>query len=412
MKKTYTGGKLHPGQLEIVKDIMQTKAMYYTVCCPRQFGKSYMALQLMLYYAINNPNSKIMFTSPTYSQCSKVYKELLNAVKGTDVIVAKNSAENSLTLISGSEIYFKSIQQPDNLRGYSIDYMFCDEAAMYKDEVFYSCLRPMLTVRGKKCFLLSTPKGKNFFFNLFQLGKDGIDPMFRSYIASSDGNPFANQLEIENARKSLPDAIFRQEYLAEFVDGGSVFPHLSEAATIKAWTMPVLSDRYSAGLDLALQGDFLVLTILNKAGRVVNSYRATKTPMSTMLSEVKKLLDKYNPKCTLVETNGIGNGIYETISKLHKSVRPFNTSNKSKQDIIENLIYDLNEGDITVPHKEFFPHYVDEMTNFGFEYSVKTRKVKYFGLGGAHDDCVMSLAIANEARRSGVNYGVYNLNFG
>lgn len=403
---TYIGSKLHKGQKAIVKDIITSDAMYYTVCCPRQWGKSYFLVQLMLYYAINNKDSKLMFTSPSYSQCTKIYNELLKGVENSGVVKKKNAQENSIILINGSEIYFKSVSVPDNLRGYSIDYMFCDEAAMYKDDTFNTVLRPMSTVRGKKTFLLSTPKGQNFFYKMYALGKNEEETRYRSYIGSSKDNPFANQEEIEDARKALPESIFRQEYLAEFISGGSVFPNLSINATINKWSDPVYNERYFAGIDLALQGDYLVLTIVNSKGEVVNCYRETKKPMSFMIERIKLMLNAYKPSLTLVETNGIGNGIYEYIQKTHNSVQPFNTSNKSKQDIIEDLIYDLNESKVKIPSKEFFPFYVDEMTDYGFTYSPKKRKVIYNSISG-HDDCVMSLAIANHARRTGHSRGKY-----
>ena len=164
---------------KLVSDIISSNAMYYTIVTPRQFGTSFMAVQLMLYYALNYPGSKLMFTSPVYSQASKVFKELMDGVRGSGVIKKFNGAENSLIFINGSELFFKSVQLADNLRGYSIDYLFCDEAAVYKEEVFNAVLRPMLTVRGKKCFLFSTPRGKNWFYTTYK--KAGENKRYKSY---------------------------------------------------------------------------------------------------------------------------------------------------------------------------------------------------------------------------------------
>lgn len=405
----FTGAKLHSGQVEIVKDIQSKNAFYHTIVTPRQFGKSFLATQMLLYYALNNPNSKLMFTSPVYSQASKIYKELLEGIRDTGIIKKFNGAENSIIFINDSELFFKSVQQPDNLRGYSIDYMFCDEAAMYKKEVFYGVLRPMLTVRGKKCFLFSTPKGKNWFFDIYMKGING-ESRYLSYKGSSENNPFANKEEIADARKALPENLFKQEYLAEFVDdGGSVFAGLSKVATLQNWQEPVSGEVYYAGIDIAISGDYFVMTVLNRKGDIVYAYRDTRKQMSYMLKQIEIVFKKYNPRYTLVETNGIGGGIYEYIAKIHKSVSPFVTTNDSKQDIIEDLIFSIQEQEIHIPSVEFFPHYVDEMNTFSFTYSPRTRRVMYGSLSGFHDDCVMSLAIANHARKIGATKGIIAL---
>lgn len=403
-----TGGILHPAQLEIATKIINSKAMYHTVVTSRQFGKSFLAIQLLLYFALNNSNSRIMFCSPIYSQSSKVFKELLSGIQDTGLIKKFNAAENSIIFINGTELFFKSVQLADNLRGYSIDYLICDEASMYKPTTFSAVLRPMLLVKGKKCILFSTPKGDNWFQEMYNKGIDENEKRYASYHKTWRDNPFANLEEIEDARKVLPENLFNQEYEGVFIsDGGSVFANVSKIATLSNWQEPISSDIYYAGIDIALQGDYFVMTVLNSKGDIVYCYRDTKKQMSFMIKEIDKVFKKYNPRYTLVETNGIGNGIYEYIAKLHKSVAGFNTSNSSKQDIIEDLIYDIQEENIHIPTLEFFPHYINEMNTFTFKYSPKTRKVMYGAIAGAHDDTTMSLAIANYAKRIGKSKGIY-----
>lgn len=399
--------KLHPGQLDILKKILKSDAMYYTIVSPRQWGKSFFLIQLMLYYSLNYKNSKLLFCSPTYAQSSKVFKELINGIRDSGVIDKFNAAENSIILINGSEIYFKSIQQPDNLRGYSIDYLFMDEAAMYKNDIFPTVLRPMLTVRGKKCFLFSTPRGKNYFYNLYQKGINKDDPRYLSFKCFSADNPYANQQEIEDAKKALPESIFRQEYMAEFIDdGGSVFSNLPNCAILKEWQEPISTQKYYVGVDIGKNNDFLVATVMNNNAEVVYVYRDRQKSMPYMIKQLETLFNKYNPQYTLVETNGIGLGIYDFIKKLHRSVSDFTTTNKSKQDIIESLVFGFQDNQIKIPTPELFPELYDELQDFGFVYSPKTRVVQYAGITG-HDDTVMSLAIANYARLNGISKGQY-----
>lgn len=406
MKIKIIGGKLHEGQLEVLNLIRTTNAMYYTINTPRQFGKSWLAVQLMLYYALNNSKSKLMLTSLTYSQASKIYKELLEGIKDSGVIRSKNLAENSIIFENGSELYFKSIQQPENLRGYHIDYLFVDEAASYKKEIFGTILRPMLLANGKKCFLFSTPKGKNWFYEMFILSK--TNDRYKSYQGSSDKNPYANQEEIEDAKKSLPEPIFRQEYLAEFIDdGGEVFTNVNKNSTIKSWEEYNSSKIYFAGIDVGRQNDFTVITILDRDGNTIYMERLNMMEWSLIVSKIDLILKKYNPRYTLVECNGIGDVFYSNLKQKYSNITPFITTNQTKQDIIEELILSFQENKIKIPTKELFISLSDEISDFTFEYSRQTRKIIYKARSGAHDDTVMSLAISNHARVTGMMKGQY-----
>ena len=403
---TYEGGMLHPGQVRIAANAMTSEAMYHTIVCPRQWGKSFFGIQLLLWYGINFEESNIMFTSPVYSQANKVFKEFLKGVRDTGVVKKFNASENSVILVNGSEIFFKSVQVADNLRGYSIDFMVCDEFALYKLGVFESVLRPMLNVRGKKCFLMSTPKGKNLFYNMYQKGKSG-NPRYESYFGTYADNPYANLEEIEDARKSIPERLFRQEYRAEFVeDGGEVFDNVFKCATVTEYSAPVAGETYYAGVDLGRQDDYSVITVLNSKGDVATIFRINKADWTRIIDGMAQVLKIYNPRHTLVEVNGIGDVVFSMLLKKHANISPWVTSNESKQEIIEELILTLQDEKIGLPDSTLCPELHDEMADFTFEYSKKSRRIFYQARTG-HDDMVVSLALAQKARKSGVGKGIY-----
>ena len=407
MKIKCKGGVLHPGQLKIAQDILKTDATFYTIVTPRQYGKSFMIIQLMLYYALNNPNVKIIFLSPVYSQCAKIYKELLKGIQDAKIIQKFNGAENSIIFINGSEIYFKSMQIPDNIRGNTIDYVFCDEASYYKKDAFESVVIPLMAARPKaKCFLFSTPHGKNFFYEYYMKGFTN-EPGFRSYKGKSSENPYRNQFIIDISKKSMPEAIFRQEFEAEFIDGnGSVFQNINKITTITKWSEPIPGEKYYVGIDIGITNDFLVMTVLDSKANVVYCYRDTKKSVQYLLEQMRIIFNKYNPQNTLVETNGVGNGIFDFIKKLHKSVSPFVTTNESKQEIIEDLIFAIQEQALHIPTKELFPYITEEMDDFGFTYKPSSRRVFYGSISG-HDDTVMSLGFAYHALKHGATKGQY-----
>ena len=109
----------------------------------------------------------------------------------------------------------------------------------------------------------------------------------------------------------------------------------------------------------------------------------------------------------MVEVNGIGDPLFEQFKKLHSNTHPFTTSSRSKNEIIEGLILDMNESTIKIPHENLFPYLVSELETFTYEYNPKTRAIKYGHPNGLHDDTVMSLAIANYNRKQNKSYGQY-----
>jgi hypothetical protein len=95
------------------------------------------------------------------------------------------------------------------------------------------------------------------------------------------------------------------------------------------------------------------------------------------------------------------------IAKEWQDVHPFQTTSKSKTEIIEGLILDVNEANIQIPSKGLWPYLYDELTVFTYDYNPKTRSIKYGHPSGFHDDTVISLALANYSRKQMKSYGQY-----
>ena len=404
MSKTYTGFTPHPKQREMINGILSSKAKYQIACVGRQFGKSLMGINLALYWAINNNNVKILWVSPVYSQSTKVLKEIIQAIGGTDIVKSANYSSNEIVLKNGSVILFRSAERYDNIRGLTCDYGIIDEAAFCKDEAWQEAIKPVFLVNGKKVLFISTPKGKNWFHGLFQLGKSHDHPNYTTYTGSSYDTPYIFHEEIEDAKRTLPDKVFQQEYLAQFIDGGGeVFQNLDKNK-FRAWTPP--QGKVYCGIDLGKQEDFTVATFIDNKGKVVDIYRDNKTEWSTMTSQILERVRKWNAT-VMVEVNSIGDVIFEQLKRQWQDTHPFITSSKSKNEIIEGLILHMNEETILIPHEDLFPSLVSELETFTYEYNPKTRNIRYGHPSGLHDDTVMSLAIANYNRQQNKTYGTY-----
>ncbi len=400
----YTGFTPHTKQRLMVNGIITSNAKYHVACVGRQFGKSMMAMNLVLYWAINKGPCKILWVSPVYSQTSKVQKELMSAIGGSGLVKSCNYSENYISLKNGSEILFRSAEKYDNIRGLTMDYGVLDEAAFMKEDAWREAIKPVFLVRGKKVLFISTPKGKTWFYELYQLANSSDHPQYEGYTGTSYDTPYIDASEIEEAKKTLPKNVFDQEYLARFIDtGGEVFSNL-DGCTVDQWPRP--AGKIYCGIDLAKQEDYTVATFMDSAGKVVEIYRANAQEWSTMTRDILQLIRKHQATVT-IEVNSIGDVIYEMIAKEWQDTHPFQTTSKSKTEIIEGLILDVNEANIQIPSKGLWPHLYDELTVFTYDYNPKTRSIKYGHPSGFHDDTVISLALANYSRKQMKSYGQY-----
>lgn len=401
---TFTGFTPHAKQRELLNQIIQSTEKYHIASIGRQFGKSLMGMNLVLYWGINNAPCKILWVSPVYSQAQKVHKELMQAIGGSGIVASNNYSSNELTLKTGTTIYFRSAERYDNIRGMTLDYVVIDEAAFIKDDAWSEAIRPTTVVRGKKVLFISTPKGKNWFYDLYQLGMNPDYDNYKSYKGSSYDTPFINPQEIEDAKRTVPENIFKQEYLAEFLDsGGEVFTNI-ENIVLDTW--PKQNGKTYCGIDLGRAEDYTVCTFMDSQGNVIDYYRENKQDWSSMVNAMMEKIRKYNAT-VMIEVNSIGDVVFEMIKKQWQDTHPFVTTAKSKNEIIEGLILDVNQQNLHIPNKQMYPALIHEMEIFTYEYNPKTRNVRYTHPVGQHDDTVMSLAIANYNRKTNKSLGSY-----
>jgi len=381
----------HANQEIIHKAINEGSQKYYVLNIGRQFGKSMLSMNQLCYWLINDQGCKCAWVSPIYKQAKKVFDEMVEAFADTGLI-QKNSQELTITF-GKSTLQFFSAERYDNIRGFTFDYLVCDEFAFIDAEAWTEVLRATVLVKGKKVLLVSTPKGKNHFYTAFQL--EHSNPQYRSFKMTSYDNPLIDPKEIDDARLTLPDHIFKQEYLAEFIDdAGAVFRNINECVKTG-----ITTGKLYAGIDLGRANDYTVLTIADSNDNEILCKRWRHMDWSTIITEIVNELNAYKPK-TLIESNGAQDAIFEMIQKRitygKSNVQPFVTTSKSKQTIIEDLIVAFEEKKIGIIGHDFQKH---ELEVFTYEYNMKTRQIKYSAPTGLHDDYVMSRALTTHARK-------------
>lgn len=385
----------HRNQETIHNSIIKEPYKYYCLNIGRQFGKTMLAMNQCYYWAINMPCAKVGWVSPTYKQCKKVFDEMCLAMRETGLIET-NQSDLMIKLSNGSSIQFFSSERYDNIRGFTFDYLVCDEFAFMPEQAWTEVLRATVLVKGKKVLLISTPKGKNHFYNMFCL--DGINPSYKSFTMTSyDG--LASREEIDGAKETLPEWVFRQEYLAEFISGGQdLFTNIPINNNAE------ITSKLYAGIDLGRADDYTVLSILNDKGQQVYCNRWRHDSWTNITTILLGKLNEYKP-ITEVEVNSIGDVIYEQLKLGYKDIRQFTTTSKSKNDIIEALIVANQSNEFSIQGIDWLKK---EFEVFTYQYSAASRSVKYSAPSGFHDDGVMATAIAYHSLKTLKRSGQYS----
>jgi len=385
----------HSGQRKIIDGFADSEHKFGIVATSRQWGKSLLGQNLLIYWALKNKNSKCAWVSPIYNQAKKVMLELSAAANG--VIASSNKADLTITFINGSTIQFLGAERYDSIRGFSFNYLVVDEAAFTKESAVNEAIFPTMTAIGKKCLIISTPKSKNWFYTYYLKGLNGGSE-YISFKGLSQENPYVDQQFIEQQRLSLPPEIFKQEYEAEFTESGNdVFTGVSLVCNINQWDVPQRNRRYYFGVDTGLSNDFSVLTIMDETGRVARCIRDNGRSFEELAGTFIQELKKFPIHGGYVETNGVGRAMFELIHKQVRKAQPFTTTNDSKNQGIRNLIYKIQNGELELPDEKLFPYLKQELEAYSYKISA-SGTMTFNAPSGFHDDTVMSLMFANEAR--------------
>jgi phage FluMu gp28-like protein len=414
----YEGATLTPAQQKIADRVVNGSEKFYIINAGRQVGKSFLSVQLLLYFSINRPDSVNLYISMTYNQTLKLFNEMIRGIKDSGILKSYSKSTFEIELKNGSRIIFRSYQNPDNLRGYHVSGLaVLDEGAFCDDSFFPQVVLPMLSnFRQSKALIVSSPKGTNWFYEWYIKGtKKGrlLNKNTISFKLTYLDNPFCDKAEIEALRVSMPDAIYRQEVLAEFVSSAnSAFSNYKQCISQNIHNQPKYNERYYVGIDVGRQSDYTVATVMaGVSGEIVEILRVNQMTYQQIVDEIVKLCKKWRPVAILQEVNGVGDPVFDMLQeKLQKerinTLQPWVTSNQSKNNIIQALNIAFENKEIIIPDNLDL---TDELDTFEVSYSLKNHAVTYGARIGHHDDMVLSLALVNFARRTQAQTGCYGV---
>ena len=207
-----------PSQVAIINAINNPKYRFVCAAISRRQGKTYIANIIGQLVSLV-PNSNILIMSPNYALSQISFDLQRTLIKHFDLEVVRDNAKDKVIEISnGSTIRMGSVNQVDSCVGRSYDLIIFDEAALADGrDAFNVALRPTLDKDNSKAIFISTPRGRNnWFAEFFDRGFIDDFPEWISIKASYKSNPRMSETDIQEAKKSMSEAEFRQEYEADF----------------------------------------------------------------------------------------------------------------------------------------------------------------------------------------------------
>lgn len=379
--------RLHAAQRQVVAQA----GRWNVVCCGRRWGKSTLGIDRLVGPAL--AGQPVAWMSPTYRMLAEIWRTVVCTLHPLTHRVSQS--QHRLELVTGGVLEMWSLDRPDAIRGRKYCRVVIDEAAMVRDlgHIWQHSVRPTLTDLRGDAWLLSTPRGRGFFWECFQRGQQPNQTEWASWQMPTASNPFLSVDEIAAAERELPARAFAQEYLAQFLeDGGGVFRRVQEAATAQPHEQAETGHAYVIGVDWARSTDYSCFAVVDTTRRaLVALERFNQVDYQLQLGRLHALAERFRPDVVLAEQNSIGVPLIEQLQRAGElPIQPFVTSNSSKTRIIEGLSLALERGDLAILHE---PVLLAELLAYEME-RLPSGLLRYSAPPGAHDDTVMALALA------------------
>lgn len=277
----------HPAQSEIAKCTKR----FRVVNIGRRGGKTSLAIYEMAGKAYSKKNRKICYIAPTYQQARDIaWVELVKVL--TPIATKVNETKLEIVVQTQdkgkSKIQLKGWESIETLRGQAFDFIVIDEIASMRNwtENWNEIIRPTLTDTQGECLFISTPKGFNHFYDLYNMENDpvkGVD--YKSFHFTSYDNPHLSREELDKSKAELSEDQFAQEYLADFrKQEGLVYKEFDRKRHVIDY-FPTKVDEYFAGIDFGFTNPTAVIHIKRDGDQnffiIDESYKSGRTEEQT-----------------------------------------------------------------------------------------------------------------------------------
>ena len=396
LERTIRLPRLHPAQAQIKAE----RRRFNVVALGRRTGKSTLGQELLVDCALSRRPGG--YFAPTYKLLEEFWRKLKAVL--LDVTAEKSEQEHRLEILGGGTIECWSMDTGDPARGRRYASVVIDEAAMVPrlSDIWAQAIRPTLTDFQGEAWFMSTPRGLNDFFSLFQRGQDPLETDWMSWQMPTGVNPFIAGEEVEAARHDLTEREYAQEYLAEFLslEGAGVFRGVTGAAYLEPSSRRG-GHQYVFGVDWGRSNDFTVISVLDATtSEQAAMDRFTRVDWEFQAERLYRWADLYHPRAIVAETNAMGNPIVERLSQGYSHMlgesrralpmQPWLATNASKAAAIQALSLAIENGELAllddaVQTAELLAYEAERLPSGLLRYGAPV---------GGHDDTVIALALA------------------
>lgn len=364
------------------------------VACGRRFGKTELGKLALVCHFLTG--ARCWWLAPTLQMAGQVWRDLKRSMATLPEARVSESAQR-IDLPGGAFMAIRSTHHADHLRGAGLDFVVLDEAAFMEDPVWPEVVRPMLLERRGGALFLSSPNGRNWFHDLYLLGREAQQEQWQSFHFTSRDNPLVDAAELAEIRRTTPERVFREEYLAEFLgNSGEVFRNIQAAATAPGDAQPLAGGHYVAGVDWGRAHDYTAIVIIDSERRAVVALdRFRQLGWERQRGRLQALHARWQLERIHAESNSMGAPNIEALQQAGLPVTGFQTTARSKGALIDALVLALETRALALLPDEDLLH---ELAN----YRLQRRPDGGFRYGappGLHDDLVMALALAWHARQ-------------
>lgn len=377
--------------------IYRHPARFHVVACGRRFGKTVFG-KLALYETIFKHGLDAWWVGPTYKMSSGMWRELRSELKPYAQSIS--GQDRMIELRNGATLTVWTGSQYDTMRGGAPGIVVIDEAAMIPNgtEMWNAAIQPALTDHMGRALFLSTPRGRNWFWDLFRMGQDDAITDYKAWQFPSWYNPKWTKQYFEGLKISYPEQYWMQEYAAVFLeDAGAVFRGVMAVATGE-YREPYQGN-FVIGVDWGKSNDFTVIAVWDADKRqMVDMDRFNKIGWAHQLGRLRVMIDKWQARRVIVEQNSIGDVLLEQLMADGLPVEGFQTTGTTKPQLIQNFALAIEKGELTLLNDRVL---VNELQ----AYEMKTTRyghTQYNAPDGSHDDTVIASAIGFQA----INHGV------
>lgn len=388
--------------------VLASPARFRVLRCGRRWRKSSTAMQALVHGtkalpgAELKPGGRYWWVWPTGPMGQTGWDMLREVCAGRwDV----SESRRRVTAPNGAEIWVKSSDHEDGLRGAGLDGVAFAECREMRGRVWHEVIRPALADRKGWALFESTPRGMDWFYDLDEYA--GRHEGWAHWHFSSYDNPTLDPLELDAAKTTMTERMFEQEIMALYLTDGAYFQNVDACCTVTEPDEPHEHKGHTIvmGVDWGQSNDWTVLTLIcRECARVVDWARFNQIDFIYQRARLVEYAKRWNVRHILPERNSIGvPNIEMLLAADHLPIengpddKPgFYTTAASKAMLIEGLALAFSKTELAAP-----VDYAGEMRAFEIE-TRPTAPPKFSAPDNQHDDMVISLALAWYMAANGV----------